>query len=87
MFNRVVVYTKNNCEWCTKLKDWLSSLDIQYIELVVGKDITKEELQAKGAPGEITTVPQLFISGKRFGGYTECLESEDIILRYRDSVS
>lgn len=86
MFHSVVIYTKDNCPWCEKMKDWFESNNIEFTVLEVGKDVTAEELKAMAEPGVIQTVPQVFIDGVRFGGYEDTIARGDDILRYRDLV-
>lgn len=64
----MVVLTTPDCPWCDKVKRLLEELHYQYVEL----DITKHEglrlfMDALG----IRTVPQVFNSHYRLGGYTE----------------
>lgn len=61
----VTVFTKPSCPFCVKAKQALIDADIQYEEIVLGKDATTVSLRAiTGA----STVPQVFIGGKHIGG-------------------
>ena len=62
-----------NCPFCIKAKEFLSLKNIPYSEIVIGKDISKEDFLAKYGP-DIKTVPQIFIDGRRIGGYEALVE-------------
>jgi glutaredoxin len=38
-----IVYSKDNCPQCDKLKKELDRDGIEYVELLLGRDITREE--------------------------------------------
>jgi glutaredoxin len=63
----VVVYTKPGCPSCDSVKSYLRGRNITFDEMVVGQDITREELLER-MPG-IQTVPQVIIDGHVVGGY------------------
>jgi ribonucleoside-diphosphate reductase alpha chain len=61
-----LIVTKDECPWCTKLKELLSSEGIRY------EEITKAEAQEKGYWNpEWKTVPQMWLYKKHIGGYTD----------------
>jgi glutaredoxin 3 len=39
----IVVYSKDNCPWCDRAKDLLNVKGKQYLEVKIGRDITREE--------------------------------------------
>jgi len=65
----VIVYSKPNCPYCVKAKHLLEMRQIPFVEQVVGKDVTREEL-LEAAPNA-RTVPQIIINGKSIGGYDQ----------------
>lgn len=65
------IYTKPECPYCVKAKEFMQGMEIPYKETIVGADITWEELLS-AAPG-ITTVPQIWINGSHVGGYEELI--------------
>ena len=69
-FNKVKVYTKDNCAWCKLMKSLLQkkNVDFEEIKLVTDEDIT--EFKDKF---NVTTVPQLVDDDKLIGGYTSVL--------------
>ena len=52
------IYSKDNCTYCTAAKSLLSSKNIPFVELKIGKDVTKESL-LEVVPGA-RSVPQIF---------------------------
>jgi glutaredoxin-like protein len=60
----VSLFAKIGCPFCARAKDMLKQNGIDYEEIVLGKDVTAVSLRAvTGA----TTVPQVFIDGRRIG--------------------
>jgi glutaredoxin len=68
-----VVWSKNNCIYCTKAKDFLKQKGIQVEERNVeaGGQWTLRELQEK-VPGA-RAFPQIFIDGKYVGSYDKMM--------------
>lgn len=58
--SRVVIYTKQTCSWCDRLKGWLKDNEIDFEEVDVEKD--EEALNYIKKQG-FNTVPQVFIDG------------------------
>jgi glutaredoxin len=44
---KIVVYSKENCPACVALKARLTKEEQEFVEVVVGKDITREEFMQK----------------------------------------
>jgi glutathione-dependent peroxiredoxin len=60
----VSLFTKVGCPFCAAAKQALKAHDIDYEEIVLGKDVTSRSLRAvTGA----ATVPQVFVDGKLIG--------------------
>ena len=55
------VITKDDCPYCTKLKNQLKVDGVSYVEV--------DRASVKDFPYK--TVPQLWLSGEHIGGYTE----------------
>jgi len=76
-----VVYSKENCPYCSKAKILLNNMGIVYDEFIIGDSssgkvlldnqhwTTREEL-LEVAPNA-RTVPQIWLDGDHIGGYTE----------------
>lgn len=58
--SRVVIYTKQTCSWCDRLKGWLNDNQIDFEEVDVEED--NEALNYIKSQG-LLTVPQVFIDG------------------------
>ena len=69
---KIVIYSKPMCPWCVKAKEELKRRHMHYVEHVVGKDLTREELVAI-LPENVKTVPQIFINDVRIGGYEDLI--------------
>lgn len=67
-----IIWSKDNCPYCTKAKILLDNRNIPYEERNISKDWTKESLLE--AVPDARTVPQIFLWGKYIGGYDSLLE-------------
>ena len=66
----MIVYSKPNCPYCQKAKALLNNKEVSYNEIIIGKDIEREEF-INTFPN-VRTVP--FIThgdGNHIGGYNE----------------
>lgn len=69
----VKIYGKDNCIFCERAKELLTTFGYSYDYLKYGKDFDINDIK------EITgrdkpTVPQIIIHDKLIGGYTELIE-------------
>ena len=74
---RVIVYTKDACPYCVYAKDLLRSKNVEFYEMRLGSDLTREEF-IEIFP-TVRTVPFIIIDGEHIGGYdklTEWLERD-----------
>jgi glutaredoxin len=63
-----LIVTKDDCPYCTKLKETLTEQGIQY------EEISKDDAVAKGYwNNDWKTVPQLWLYKKHIGGYNDYL--------------
>ena len=69
-FKDVVVYTKDNCNWCVLLKALLKKKEIIYKEILV--DETNRDKLVEDENG-VKTLPQLFDEEKYIGGFDTVL--------------
>ena len=61
----VSLFTKEGCPFCASAKEMLKQHELDYEEVVLGRDVNTRSLRAiTGA----TTVPQVFIDGHLIGG-------------------
>lgn len=71
----IEIYSKDNCDYCTKIKDLLKFHDLEYVEKSVSAGYTKEEIQQRVGPDKkINVVPQVFINDIYLGGYVDFIE-------------
>lgn len=68
----VIVYTKPGCPSCEQVKAYLRSRNVQFDEMVLGYDVTREQL-LEVVPGA-KTVPQVLIDGLAVGGYESTVQ-------------
>ncbi|QMV13090.1 glutathione peroxidase [Vibrio spartinae] len=74
----ITIFTKPGCPFCAKAKQTLIDRELQYEEVVLGKDATTVSLRA--ITGR-STVPQVYIGGKHIGG------SEELDIYFRESAT
>ena len=70
-FLDVVVYTKDDCNWCLLLKALLRRKNVEFKEI---KLETKEEIAKFNEIYCVTTIPQLIDDNKLVGGFTAVLD-------------
>lgn len=79
------IYTKPNCNFCVRAKSLLDSANIPYAELVIGVDITREEVLNKFPTAR--SVPIILEGTSYIGGYTELVEhlnpTSQLLTEYR----
>jgi glutaredoxin 3 len=61
------VYSKDNCPYCVKAKNLLKARGIDFTEIKIGVDITRDEFLATFPNAR--TVPQIILEGEHVGGY------------------
>ncbi|MCL4164142.1 UNVERIFIED_CONTAM: hypothetical protein GTU68_024059 [Idotea baltica] len=64
----VTVMSRNGCPFCAAAKQMLSDANMEYEELLMGRDYTDRSLRAMVGT---TSVPQVFINGEHIGGSVE----------------
>ena len=88
----IKVYTKSDCPFCTKTKDWLNENGFEYETILM--DNEEERLafyqsingikEVIGQPTEIrrvNSVPQIFVDGERIGGYDHLMQYADTLFK------
>ena len=78
--NEVVIFSRNNCGFCTRAKSELKSINKEFYSIELddhkkcpGEDCTKV-IQSLMLQTRMKTVPQIFWNGELIGGYTELQE-------------
>lgn len=77
----LVVYSKPNCVYCTKLKNLLQEKSIQYQELVLGEDFSRDFILSLFPTAR--TYPIVSVDGRYIGGFSEV----DRLLKENKSIS
>lgn len=67
-----VVYSKDNCPYCYKIKQVLELTNNKYVSYNLGEDFTKEEFYSEF--GEGSTFPQVICNGKKLGGCNDTVK-------------
>ena len=71
----IIVYSKNNCVFCTKAKSLLTNLGLEYQEKSLEKDFGSDPSKLIEDIGKnVRTMPQIKIDGKLIGGYNQLVE-------------
>lgn len=75
---KIVVYTKPGCPACEKTKTWLVGHDLAFEELLVGRDVTRDQVLEKFPDQK--TVPVIVVGPHRLGGF------DDLVRLYEEKV-
>ena len=71
----IVIYSKNNCQFCTKAKHMIKSLGLEYTEKSLEKDFDSDPSKMMEDIGKpVRTMPQIKIDGELVGGYNQLVE-------------
>jgi len=67
-----IVYSKNNCPYCYKVKQVLELTGKQFVEYKLGREFTGEEFYDKF--GEGATFPQVLCDDRKLGGCVDTIQ-------------
>jgi glutaredoxin len=67
-----IVYTKENCPYCYKIKQVLELAGTEFDTYNLGEDFTREEFYAKFGIG--STFPQVVCDDKKLGGCIDTIK-------------
>ena len=71
----IIVYSKNNCVFCTKAKSLLTNLGLEYQEKSLEKDFGSDPSKLIEDIGKnVRTMSQIKIDGELIGGYNQLVE-------------
>jgi len=70
MTNKIIVYTSDNCSFCTQAKKLLQSKGLNFDEFNIQRDENSRSEMLEKSNG-MRTVPQIFINDTHVGGYSE----------------
>jgi glutaredoxin len=66
------VYSKENCPYCTKVKQVLELSECKHVVYTLDQDFTKEEFYSEF--GEGSTFPQVICGTKKLGGCVDTIK-------------
>ena len=69
---KAVFYSKDNCQWCERVRALFENLDIEYLEYKHEKDFTKDQFYDEF--GEGSTFPQVLCDEKKLGGAVDTIK-------------
>jgi glutaredoxin len=65
----IELYTTENCNYCTKAKNVLNSLKVEYKSYTVGKEVSRDFIMGKFPNAK--SYPVVVVNGEYIGGYNE----------------
>lgn len=68
---KFVVYTKDNCPYCTRIKYILETLNLDFDVYNLDTDFNREDFYSKFGNG--STFPQVLCDGKSIGGCVDTI--------------
>jgi thioredoxin reductase (NADPH) len=69
----IVIYSKQNCTFCTKAKNLVKKLGLEYTEKKM-EDFESTEAMLEDIGKQVRTMPQIKIDDKLIGGYNQLVE-------------
>ena len=66
------IYSKDNCPYCSKVKQVLELTGSNFVVYTLGTDFTKDEFYAEF--GEGSTFPQVICDDKKLGGSVDTIQ-------------
>lgn len=69
---KTIIYSKKICSYCANAKALLENYNVDYEEIIIGEDITRENF-INTFPN-IKSVPFIIIDDVRIGGFSELKE-------------
>ena len=71
----ILIYSKNNCQFCNKAKHLIKTLGLEYEEKSLEKDFDSDPSKMMEDIGKpVRTMPQIKIDGELIGGYNQLVE-------------
>ena len=72
---KIVIYSKNNCQYCTKAKNLVKNLGLEYEEKSFEKDFNGDvDKLIEHVGKKVRTMPQIKINDELIGGYNQLIE-------------
>ena len=73
MTNNIIVYSSNNCAYCSRAKKLLDTLGLAFKEINIQIDLNERDIMLSRSNGR-RTVPQIFINNQHIGGYDDLVK-------------
>ena len=70
---KIVIYSKNNCQFCTKAKELVKNLGLEYEERKM-EDFESLDVMLEDIGKKVKSMPQVKIDDELVGGYNQLLE-------------
>ena len=89
----IEIYTKSDCKYCKYSKKYLNNKNINFREINLDNkqerdlffsNLNKQENNDSCSEDVINTVPQIFIDGKRIGGFNELYQYNNSYIDYEE---
>ena len=72
---KIVIYSKNNCIYCSKAKTLVTNLGLEYEEKSLEKDFGSDPIKLIEDIGKnVRAMPQIKIDDELVGGYNQLVE-------------
>ena len=72
---KIVIYSKTNCVYCTKAKNLVKNLGLEYTEKSLEKDFDSDPNKMLEDIGKnVRQMPQIKIDDELIGGYNQLVE-------------
>ena len=68
---KAVLWSKDNCQWCERVRQLFSATKIDYLEYKLDKDFTRHQFYEEFEEG--ATFPQVQLDNKHIGGCKDTL--------------
>lgn len=69
----IVIYSKNNCVYCTKAKNLVKKLGLDYTEKMM-ESFESVDKMLEDIGKQVRQMPQIKIDGELIGGYNQLVE-------------
>ncbi len=68
---KAVLWSKDNCQWCERVRQLFAHCKIEYLEYKLDKDFTRKQFIEEFEEG--ATFPQVQLDNKHIGGCKDTL--------------
>ena len=68
---KAVIWSRDNCQWCERVRQLFAATKIEYLEYKLDRDFTRPQFYEEFEEG--ATFPQVQLDNKHIGGCKETL--------------